>query len=65
MTWVHCVSYVLLGRVGSFDLHDLRHVAAAGIPALAISVFAARGFGRFNGGNHPPVSEPKGVSPTV
>src|ERR1700722_19702686 len=47
------VAYLLLVCVGPFDLRDLRHVAAAGIPALAMSLFAARGFGRFNGGNHP------------
>jgi hypothetical protein len=47
------VAYVLLVQVGNFDLHDPVHVASAGIPAIAISVFCARHFGRFHGGHGP------------
>jgi hypothetical protein len=47
------VAYLLLGRVGAFDLRDWADVAAFGVGALLLSVFAARHFGRFNGGNEP------------
>ena len=49
------VAYALLCKVGVFDLRDTGHVGAAGLGALAISVFLARRFGRFNGGNDPGV----------
>jgi hypothetical protein len=44
------VSYVLVCRVGSFELRDTQHalVLAAGI--LFMSVIGARAFGRFHGG---------------
>ena len=45
------VAYYLLVRVGDFDLHNDAHVAALGLGMLLISLFAARHFGRFNGGN--------------
>lgn len=47
------VAYLLLVRVGSFDLHSWEHVGAAFVPAFAISMQLARHFGRFNGGNEP------------
>ncbi|WP_131113707.1 hypothetical protein [Lichenihabitans psoromatis] len=47
------VSYLLVCRVGSFNLRDTGDVAALGLGALVISLFAARHFGRFNGGNTP------------
>ena len=47
------VGYVLIGRVGSFDLRSTEHVAAAGAGALLMSVMLARHFGRFHGGKPP------------
>ncbi|ADV81271.1 hypothetical protein [Terriglobus saanensis] len=47
------VGYVLVCRVGSFDLHSTSHVAALGLGSLLISLFTARHFGRFHGGNTP------------
>ncbi len=44
------VAYVLLVGVGSFNLHDIGHVAAAGAGLLLMSVMSARAFGRFHGG---------------
>jgi hypothetical protein len=47
------VGYVLVCRVGDFDLRDSGDVVALGLGALAIALVSARGFGRFNGGNAP------------
>jgi hypothetical protein len=47
------VAYLLLVRVGAFDVRATADVLPAGLGALAISVFLARHFGRFNGGNTP------------
>ena len=47
------VGYVLIDRVGSFDLHVTGHVVAAGSGVLLTSVMMARMFGRFHGGNAP------------
>jgi len=47
------VGYLLVCRVGSFDLRNLTDVAALGLGAFLISLFAARHFGRFNGGHSP------------
>src|SRR6202020_2016310 len=38
------IGYVLVCRVGDFDLRDTRDVAALGLGALSISLFAARNF---------------------
>ena len=43
--------YILVCRVGSFDLKSTLDVAACGLGALLIGLQAARGFGRFHGGN--------------
>ena len=54
--WGFCnvvVGYVLVCRVGDFDFKDTSDVIALGLGALAIALVSARGFGRFNGGNHP------------
>jgi hypothetical protein len=45
------VGYVLLVRVGTFDMHSSEQVAAAGAGALVLSLVTARMFGRFHGGN--------------
>lgn len=43
-------AYLLLCRVGSFDLHNWLHVLAAGAGMLVLSLNMARWFGRFHGG---------------
>jgi thiol:disulfide interchange protein len=45
------VGYVLIVRVGSFDIRNTTHVATAGIGVLLISLQSARHFGQFHGGN--------------
>jgi hypothetical protein len=45
------VAYFLICNVGNFDLRDIKDVAALGLGMVLISLFAARHFGRFNGGN--------------
>ena len=40
------VGYVLVGRVGRFDLRNTRHVLVLGAGVLAMSVMLARSFAR-------------------
>ena len=47
------VGYVLVCRVGDFELQDMRDAAAFGAGALLLALLTARMFGRFNGGNAP------------
>ena len=47
------VAYLLLCRVGNFDLHSTAHAVVAGLGILLVSMMGARNFGRFNGGNAP------------
>ena len=47
------VAYLLIARVGNFDLHAADQVIAAGAGILLAGVMAARSFGRFHGGNSP------------
>jgi hypothetical protein len=47
------IAYVLLCRVGHFDLHSTPDVAATGLGGLIIGLMLARHFGRFHGGNSP------------
>jgi hypothetical protein len=50
--WFNLVlSYFLLLQVGKFDIHSLADVASLGVGGLLISIFSARHFGRFHGGN--------------
>jgi hypothetical protein len=44
------VAYLLVVRVGQFDLRRSRHVAVLGLGALLIALFAARHFGGLHGG---------------
>jgi len=44
------VAYLLLVRVGSFDLHNNVHVALAGAGVLLMAFMTARHFGQFHGG---------------
>lgn len=45
------VAYVLLCRVGTFAPSDTADIITSAAGAFVISVFAARHFGRFHGGN--------------
>jgi hypothetical protein len=45
--------YLLVCRVGDFELRDVLDVAALGLGLLLLAVFSARHFGRFHGGNAP------------
>jgi hypothetical protein len=47
------VSYLLVCRVGTFDLRLTADAAALGLGILAIGLLGARLFGRFHGGNAP------------
>jgi len=47
------IAYVLLCQVGAFDLRNVSHVGVVGIAGVVGSLVAARGFGRFHGGNNP------------
>ena len=47
------VGYVLICRVGDFDLHSTADAAALGLGFLLMGVMSARHFGRFHGGNSP------------
>lgn len=44
------VGYLLLARVGTFDVRRSRHVIVSGAGALLMSIMLARAFGRFHGG---------------
>lgn len=45
------VAYVLLLRVGVFDLRDSAHAAVTGAGGLVIALQSAWHFGQFHGGN--------------
>jgi hypothetical protein len=47
------LAYLLIARVGNFDLHSADHIIAVGVGVLLMGVAAARSFGRFHGGNSP------------
>jgi hypothetical protein len=47
------VAYLLLARVGAFDPRSPYHIVAFGIGALLLTLFSARHFGQFHGGNTP------------
>ena len=47
------VGYLLMARVGEFDLHSTPDVLACGSGVLLLSLHAARHFGQFHGGNAP------------
>ena len=44
------IAYLLVVRVGSFDLRKTRHVIVFGAGILLMSLMLARAFGRFYGG---------------
>ena len=47
------VGYLLVCRVGDFELRDTGDAAALGLGIFLLAVTSARQFGRFNGGNTP------------
>ncbi len=47
------VGYVLICRVGSFDVRSWDCVLAAGLGVLVMGVMLARTFGQLHGGNSP------------
>jgi hypothetical protein len=47
------VGYLLLAHVGAFHPRATSHIVALGLGALLISIFSARHFGQFHGGNTP------------
>jgi hypothetical protein len=44
------IAYLLLARVGRFELRKTVHVLAAGLGVLLMGVMLAHAFGRFYGG---------------
>jgi hypothetical protein len=44
------IGYLLVCRVGSFDLRKTQHALVLGVGALVMSVMLARALGRFHGG---------------
>jgi len=47
------VAYILVCRIGDFNLRSTTDVVALGLGFLSIGLFCARHFGRFHGGNSP------------
>jgi hypothetical protein len=47
------VAYLLLVRVGNFDIRAIDQAASAGLGILVVALMAARMFGRFHGGRSP------------
>ena len=47
------IAYLLICRVGDFDLRATDNAVALGLGMLLSGLFAAGHFGRFNGGNTP------------
>jgi hypothetical protein len=44
------LAYLLLGKVGTFELRRWRHILLAGAGALLMALMLARAFGKFYGG---------------
>jgi hypothetical protein len=47
------IGYLLVGRVGEFDMRAADDAIALGSGALLMGILMARMFGRFHGGNSP------------
>ena len=47
------VGYLLLAHVGAFNPRATSHILALGLGVLLISLYSARHFGQFHGGNTP------------
>jgi hypothetical protein len=51
--WGACnlvIGYLLICRVGNFELRRTRHVVVAGLGSLLMALMSSRAFGRFYGG---------------
>jgi hypothetical protein len=44
------IAYLLICRVGSFNLRNTRHAVVLGLGILIMSIMLAHSFGRFHGG---------------
>jgi hypothetical protein len=44
------IAYLLMAKVGTFEMRRWRHVIPAGVGALLMATMLARAFGRFHGG---------------
>ena len=51
------LAYLLICRVGAFDLRATPDAVALGLGVLLLGLASARGFGRFHGGNSPESEE--------
>ena len=47
------IAYLLIARVGQFDLRATDNAIAVGLGILLSGILAARAFGQFHGGNPP------------
>lgn len=47
------IAYLLICRVGMFELRSTDHVLALGLGVLLMGLMTARHFGKFHGGNAP------------
>jgi len=47
------VGYLLVVHVGAFDPRATSHILVFGLGVLLLSIFSARHFGQFHGGNAP------------
>jgi hypothetical protein len=45
------LAYLLIARVGRFDLRQSKHVVVLALGALVMALLLARAFGKFHGGN--------------
>lgn len=52
------IAWLLVFRIGAFDMASAPDVAAFGAGVAVITLFLARRFGRFNGGNTPTQTPP-------
>ncbi|HEY0224542.1 MAG TPA: hypothetical protein VGC38_08520 [Pseudolabrys sp.] len=57
------IGYVLLLRVGNFDLRATDQAVVFGLGIVVTGLLTARMFGRFNGGNSSTINSPRGDSP--
>lgn len=53
------MGYLLICRVGNFDLHSTDQVVAMGLGVLFLGLLVGQRFGRFNGGNSPEKTSPE------
>lgn len=47
------LGYLLLFRVGEFDVRNTTHILTAAAPGFLLTYLMSKRFGRFNGGNNP------------